>query len=166
MSREVNMIGMAIAKSLEERGQVGATHMGTSFDAWYPGYIDYAPNFKNVSVLDRDRTLQYATPREYTIADFPTVFATFVRRASIRVRGVLAGGGSGMPCRMHTASLAVLGVGHKDSLLFNRYMAGRDQIARGQKEPPFGYFIPQDQRDPVAAVELLRRLAFGGVSHS
>src|SRR5262245_40178482 len=37
MSREVNMIGMGIAKSLEERGQVGATHMGTAFDAWYPG---------------------------------------------------------------------------------------------------------------------------------
>src|ERR1051326_9443530 len=29
MSREVNAIGMAIARALEERGQVGATHMGT-----------------------------------------------------------------------------------------------------------------------------------------
>ena len=58
MSREVNMIGMAIAKGLEEHGQVGATHMGTAFDAWYPGYVDYAPNFKNIAgVLDRDRAL-------------------------------------------------------------------------------------------------------------
>src|SRR5262249_6630627 len=30
-------------------------------------------------------------------------------------------------------------------------------------KPPFAYFVPQQQRDPVAAVELLRRLAFGGV---
>ncbi len=30
-------------------------------------------------------------------------------------------------------------------------------------EPPFAYVVPQEQRDPVAAVELLRRLAFGGV---
>ena len=75
MSREVNMIGMAIAKSLEERGQVGATHMGTSFDAWYPGYIDYAPNFKNVPAFWTETALfQYATPREYTIADFPDSF--------------------------------------------------------------------------------------------
>jgi len=37
MSREVNMIGMAIAKGREERGQVGARHMGTAFDAWYNG---------------------------------------------------------------------------------------------------------------------------------
>ena len=33
MTREVNMIGMAIAQLLESRGQVGATHMGTGFDA-------------------------------------------------------------------------------------------------------------------------------------
>ena len=66
---------------------------------------------------------------------------------------------------MQTASLAVLEYAskYKESLLFNRYMAGRDQIARGRSEGPFAYFVPQEQRDPVAAVELLRRLAFGGV---
>ena len=42
------MIGMAIAEGLEERGQAGATHMGTGYDAWYPGYIDYMPVFKNI----------------------------------------------------------------------------------------------------------------------
>ena len=34
---------------------------------------------------------------------------------------------------------------------------------RGTKEAPYAYVVPQEQRDPVAAVELLRRLAFGGV---
>ena len=72
MSREVNMIGMAIAKGLEERGQVGATHMGTAFDAWYPGYVDYAPNFKNIAAFWTETALfQYATPHDYTISDFP-----------------------------------------------------------------------------------------------
>ena len=72
MSREVNMIGMAIAKSLEEHGQVGATHMGTAFDAWYPGYVDYAPNFKNIAAFWTETALfQYATPHDYTITDFP-----------------------------------------------------------------------------------------------
>ena len=167
MSREVNMIGMAIAKGLEERGQVGATHMGTAFDAWYPGYIDYAPNFKNVPAFWTETALfQYATPREYTIADFPESFRD-LRPQSLypspwrpgwwRLGDAVA--------YMQTASLAVLEYAskYKESLLFNRYMAGRDQIARGRSEAPFAYFIPQDQRDPVAAVELLRRLAFGGV---
>ncbi len=167
MSREVNMIGMAIAKGLEERGQVGATHMGTAFDAWYPGYIDYAPNFKNVPAFWTETALfQYATPREYTIADFPESFRD-LRPQSLypspwrpgwwRLGDAVA--------YMHTASLAVLEYAskYKESLLFNRYMAGRDQIARGLSEAPFAYVIPQEQRDPVAAVELLRRLAFGGV---
>ena len=167
MSREVNMIGMAIAKGLEEHGQVGATHMGTSFDAWYPGYIDYAPNFKNVPAFWTETALfQYATPREYTIADFPESFRD-LRPQSLypspwrpgwwRLGDAVA--------YMHTASLAVLEYAskYKESLLFNRYMAGRDQIARGRSEAPFAYFVPQEQRDPVAAVELLRRLAFGGI---
>src|SRR3954451_4754216 len=45
----------------------------------------------------------------------------------------------------------------------NRYRAGREQIALGGTKAPYAYVVPQDQRDPVAAVELLRRLAFSGV---
>jgi hypothetical protein len=167
MSREVNMIGMAIAKGLEERGQVGATHMGTSFDAWYPGYIDYAPNFKNVPAFWTETALfQYATPREYTIADFPdsyrdlrpqSLYSSPWRPGWWRLGDAVS--------YMKTASLAVLDYASKyrESLLFNRYAAGRDQIARGRTEPPYAYVVPQQQRDPVAAVELLRRLAFGGI---
>jgi hypothetical protein len=167
MSREVNMIGMAIAKGLEERGQVGAVHMGTAFDAWYPGYIDYAPNFKNVPAFWTETALfQYATPREYTIADFPENFRD-LRPQSLypspwppgwwRLADAVA--------YMRTASLSVLDYAakYRESLLYNRYAAARDQIARGRRVAPYAYFIPQDQRDPVAPVELLRRLAFGGV---
>jgi ribosomal protein S18 acetylase RimI-like enzyme len=167
MSREVNMIGMAIAKGLEERGQVGATHMGTAFDAWYPGYIDYAPNFKNVPAFWTETALfQYATPREYTIEDFPESFRD-LRPQSLYPSPWRPGWwrlGDAVSY-MVTASLSVLDYASKyrESLLYNRYAAGRDQIARGKAEPPFAYFVPQDQRDPVAAVELLRRLAFGGI---
>ena len=167
MSREVNMIGMAIAKSLEERGQPGATHMGTAFDAWYPGYIDYAPNFKNVPAFWTETALfQYATPREYTIADFPENFRD-LRPQSLYPSPWTPGWwrlGDAV-AYMQTASLAVLDYAsrYRESLLYNRYAAGRDQIARGRKQAPFAYFVPQEQRDPVAAVEMLRRIAFGGV---
>ena len=36
-------------------------------------------------------------------------------------------------------------------------------VARYRAGPPYAYFVPQDQRDPVAAVELLRRLAYNGI---
>jgi hypothetical protein len=48
VSSQLNMIGMAIAQRLNLEGKVGATHMGDGFDAWYPGYIDYNPVFKNI----------------------------------------------------------------------------------------------------------------------
>ncbi|HEV3141363.1 MAG TPA: M14 metallopeptidase family protein, partial [Vicinamibacterales bacterium] len=167
MSREVNMIGMAIAKGLEERGQVGATHMGTAFDAWYPGYIDYAPNFKNIAAFWTETALyQYATPHTYTTNDFPqnmrdlrpqSLYSSPWPPGLWRLRDAVD--------YMETASLAVIeyAAKYKDSLLYDRYKSGVDQIALGQKKAPFAYVIPQDQRDPVAAVELLRRLAFGGV---
>jgi hypothetical protein len=167
MSREVNMIGMAIAKGLEERGQVGATHMGTAFDAWYPGYVDYAPNFKNIAAFWTETALfQYATPHDYTISDFPpnmrdlrpqSLYASPWPPGTWRLRDAVD--------YMETASLSVLEFAskYKDSLLYDRYQAGRDQIALGRKKAPYAYFIPQQQRDPVAAVEMLRRIAFGGV---
>lgn len=167
IAREVNMIGMAIAKGLDEHGQVGATHMGTAFDAWYPGYIDYEPEFKNIAAFWTETALyEYATPHEYTIDDFPA------NMRDLRPQSLYS---SPWPPGwwhlrdaveyMETASLSVIDFAskYKDSLLLDRYKAGIGQIALGSTKPPYAYIIPQDQRDPVAPVELLRRLAFGGV---
>src|SRR3984893_5288168 len=163
MSREVNMMGMAIAKGLEERGQVGATHMGTAFDAWYPGYVDYAPNFKNIPAFWTETALyQYATPHTYSIDDFPeamrdtrprSLYASPWPPGLWRLRDAVD--------YMETASLSVLEYAskYKESLLFDRYKAGVDQIALGGRKAAYAYFVPRDQRDPVAAVELMRRLA-------
>ena len=72
MSREVNTIGMTIAQMLESRGLPGATHMGTGFDAWYPGYVDYMPMLQNQAAFWTETALyRYATPHYYTLADFP-----------------------------------------------------------------------------------------------
>ena len=166
VSREVNMIGMAIAKGLDERGQPGATHMGTSFDAWYPGYVDYAPIFKNIAAFWTETAGNGARPREYAIEDIPAAFRDF-RPQSLYSSPWRPGWwrlGDAVAYN-ETAAIATLefAAKYKDSLLFNRYQAGRDQVARGRQDPPFAYLVAQDQRDPVAAVEMLRRLAFGGV---
>jgi hypothetical protein len=66
---------------------------------------------------------------------------------------------------MTTASIATLDYAakFKESLLFGRYQAGRQQIQQGRTSAPYAYVVPQDQRDPAAAVEMLRRLAFSGL---
>jgi hypothetical protein len=164
MSQEVNMIGMAIAKSLDERGLSGATHMGTGYDAWYPGYIDYMPIFKNIPAFWTETAGNGAAPRQYILDDIP---------ANLRTPKPLypnpwLGGWWRLGDAVaydEAAALAVLDFAakYKESLLYNRYVAGKDQIRKGRLEPPYAYVILQQQRDPVAPVELLRRLAFSGV---
>lgn len=167
IAREVNMIGMAMAHALETNGQKGATHMGTGFDAWYPGYIDFMPVMQNIPAFWTETALyNYATPHFYTVRDFPKDKNEF--RIESLYSSPWPGGWwriSDAIAYMQTASLATLDYAAKygDVLLYNRYQAGRNTIRKYEQEPPYAYFIPQKQRDPVRPVELLRRLAFHGI---
>jgi Zinc carboxypeptidase len=167
MSREVNTIGMTIAQELESRNMPGATHMGTGFDAWYPGYIDYMPMLMNIDAFWTETALyQYATPHFYTIRDFPPAYR------DLRPQSLYPSPWKGGWWRlrdavdyMETASIAVLDYAakYREELLYNRYQAGVKTITRYDKEPPFAYIVPRDQRDPVAAAAMLKRFAFNGV---
>lgn len=170
VAREVNMIGMAMAQELETEGLPGAVHMGKGFDAWYPGYIDYMPAMQNIPSFWTETALyRYATPHFYTIRDFPK------DRADLRVESLYSSPWKGGWWRladamqyMQTASIAVLDYAakYKETLLFNKYQAGVTTIEKYKNEPPYAYFIKQDQRDPVRPVELLKRLAFNGIKIS
>ena len=165
MARTVNTLGMLMAQALEERGQVGATHMGV-FDAWYPGYIDYLPMLQNAAAFWTETAGGSATPRFYTPAE------VMADGGDLRPQSLYSSPWPGGWWRlrdaveyMETASIAVLDFAakFKTDLLYNRYQAGRDAIQKYSEDPPYAYFIPQVQRDPVAPVELLRRLAFNGI---
>ena len=167
MSREVNTIGMTIAQQLETNGQPGATHMGTGFDAWYPGYIDYMPMLQNIASYWTETALyRYATPHFYTLEEFPRDMR------DLRPQSLYPSPWTGGWWRlrdaveyMETASFATLDYAakYKEQLLYNRYQAGRNTIEKYKKEPPYAYVVPQTQRDPVAAADLLRRMAYLGV---
>jgi hypothetical protein len=167
MSRTVNTIGMTIAQQLEERGLVGSTHMGTGFDAWYAGYIDYAPMFKNIAAFWTETALvNMAAPRDYTVKDLPQGFQDL--RPQSLYSSPWAGGHFGLGdsvAYMYGASMAVLDYAaqQKDNLLLNRWRSGMAQITQHRAGGPSAYVVPKTQRDPVAAVEMLKRLAFGGV---
>jgi len=167
MSRTVNTIGMTIAQMLESRGLPGAVHMGTGFDAWYPGYVDYMPLMQNQAAFWTETALyRYATPHFYTLQDFPE------NRRDLRPESLYPSPWKGGWWRladaveyMHVSSIAVLDYAakYREDLLYNRYQSGRDQIAKYSSSPPYAYFVPQDQRDPVAPVQMLRRLAYSGL---
>ena len=168
MSREVNMIGMAIAKGLEEHGQVGATHMGTAFDAWYPGLRRLRAELQeHRRVLDRDgavpvrdaaRLHARRLPAEHArpAAAEPLLEPVAARHLAAARRGRLHGDGVAVGARVRRRSTRT-----RCSSIAIRRDAIRSRSDK--KKAPYAYFVPQQQRDPVAAVEMLRRLAFGGV---
>jgi hypothetical protein len=167
MWRTVNLVGMAMAQALEERGQKGAVHMGSGFDNWYPGFMDHANNFHNVaSFLTETGLYRYATPHFYTVQDFPA------SARDLRPQSLYASPWQGGWWRLRdavdymlTASISVLDVAakYKNDLLYNRYQAARDVVAQYREGPPYAYFVGEEQRDPVAAVEMLRRLAYNDI---
>ena len=121
--------------------------------------------FKNIAAFWTETAGGFA-PRDSTLDDFP------VNMRDLRPRSLYSSPWPPGKWRMRdqveymtTASMAVMEFASKyrESILLNRYKAGRDQIARGRDSAPYAYFVPREQRDPVVAVELLRRLAFSGV---
>jgi len=160
-SAQTNMIGMAIAQGLSQHNQPGAVHMLSTYDAWYPGYIDYFSIFKNVPSFWTETAGASAVPSRVNASDVQ-------REPKALYVDPFPGGEWNLRKAVEydeTAALSVLGYAarYKDDLLFGRYQGGRDQIKQGRNAAPYAYLISPDQRDPVAAVELLRRLAFSGV---
>lgn len=136
-------------------------------DHWYPGYSDYLPVFQNVAAYWTETALyRYATPRFYTVDDFPDA------RRDVRAEALYVSPWEGGWWRigdaveyMRVVSWAVLdhAARQSDDVLLDRYRSGRDQIERYRGQPPYAYTIPRAQRDPAAAAEMVRRLAFNGI---
>lgn len=166
-ARMINTVGMFIAQELESKGQIGAAHALATFDAYYPGYIDYMPVYQNIPAWwTETQGGGCATTSTRTAAQLPEDYKD-IRPTALYLSPWVEGKWSLRDAVdvMVTASIATLryGAKFKDDVLYNRYQAGRDQIKLYSTKGPFAYIIPQEQRDPVAPVELLRRFAFHGV---
>ena len=167
MAREVNAIGTRIAEELDANGQPGAVSQLETYDAWYPGYIDYMPMYQNIAAWwTETQGGNCATPRTTTVDSLPPAYRD-LRPTSLYVSPWAEGTWTlrNAVDYMVTADLATLNYAakFKTELLYNRYQAARNTIAQFSKSAPYAYIIPQDQWDPVAPAELLQRMAFMGV---
>jgi hypothetical protein len=167
MSRTVNSIGTRIAQELDQTGKPGSVHMLATFDAYYPGYIDYMPMYQHIaSWWTETQGGNCGIPRTTTVDQLPTDYRALLPTSMYNSpwkegRWTL----KDQVDYMVTASLATLRYAAKfrEELLYNRYQSGRDAIAMHATAGPYAWIVPQQQRDPVAPVEMLRRLAFLGV---
>jgi hypothetical protein len=167
--RWTNVFGTAMASYLDQHDMPGSIHR-TGFDDWYPGFLDGVNNYRNaVSFLTETALYQYATPRFYTVQDFPRDFQDL--RQQVFYSSPWKGGWwrLGDAVRyMIGASMSVLDTAakFKEELIYNRYQAGRDVIRRFSSDPPFAYLIPQRQRDPQTAAVLVEKLQINGINIS
>jgi hypothetical protein len=166
MGRWLSVIGTDIAAYLDAHGMPGAVNR-VGFDNWYPGFLDYTHIFRNsIAFFTETALYRYATPRFYTVDEFPADQRAL--RTGVFYSSPWKGGWwrLGDAVRyMQGASMAVLDTAakYREELLFNRYQAARDNVARFQKEPPYAYVVPREQRDLPEAATLIRKLMIDGI---
>jgi hypothetical protein len=167
MARQVNAIGTRIATELDEQGKPGAVSQLATYDAWYPGYIDYMPMYQNINAWWTETqggncavprtTTRDSLPRDYRDLRPQSLYSSPWAEGTWRLRDAVD--------YMVTADIATLKYASKfkQDLLYNRYQSARNTIHQFSTSAPYAYIIPQQQHDPVAPAELLKRMAFMGV---
>jgi len=163
--RESSMIGSAMGWAFDRAGQTGVISR-IAFDSFYPGYFTSIPDSHNCpGILTEIALFRYATPREYSVNEFPEAFQDL--RPGRFYPTPWKGGwwrlGDATAYAL-TASKAVLDVAsrYREDFLLNKYLMGRDAIASGQQKPPYGWIIPPGQRDPGAVTTMLNKLILLG----
>jgi hypothetical protein len=164
--RYQNLFGTSMGASFEREGKSGVVS-GFRYDSWYPGYVTQVVDGHNiVSILTETSLYRFATPHFYTLEDFPEAYRDFL--PSVFYPNPWKGGwwriGDAVAYNL-TASKAVLHTAavYRDQLLYDKYRAGTDVIARFRKEPPYAWIVPKDQWDPPTAALLLNNMKLLGV---
>src|ERR1044071_5792540 len=166
MLRWLNLLGINMAAYLDGREMPGAIHRAR-FDNWHPGFLDFTHIFRNsVSFFTETALYRYATPHFYTVDEFPK------DKQALRSEVFYSSPWKGGWWRLGDAVRYMLGASmsvrdtaakYRESLLYNRYQAARDNIERFKKEPPFAYVIPREQHDAPTAATLVEKLLLNGI---
>jgi hypothetical protein len=162
----LNLIGANMTAYLNAHNMPGSISE-SRFDNWYAGFTDWAHVFRNeISFFTETALYEYATPHFYTVRDFPKNFQ------DLRALSMYSTPWEGGWWRLKDAvdymvggSMSVLDIAAKnrETLLFNRYQAARDNIQHFTKEPPFGYVISDKQSDTPEAGLLAQKMIDNGL---
>ena len=160
----LNVIGTNMAAYLDQHNLPGAIHE-TRFDNWYAGFTDWAGVFRGeISFFTETALFNYATPRFYTVNEFPREFQDL--RPGAMYTTPWEGGWWRLKDAvdyMVAGSMSVLDLSAKnrETLLYNRYQTARDNIHR--TEPPYGYVISDKQADVPEAGSLAQLMIENGL---
>ncbi len=156
-----NLIGTAMALGFETEGKQGVVSRFL-FDTWYPGYVTQVCDFHNIiSTFSETFLFNYATPQFFPAEDFPEEYKDFV--SSMFFTNPWRGGWWHLRdaveyCLTASKSVLDLAAKHREELLYAKYAMGKETMERYSKEPPYGWIIPFEQRDPGVTGELIQNL--------
>jgi len=167
VTRWKNLVGSAMGQGFDAADQSGALSR-TAFDLWYPGYSDGpAVETHNIpTILTETANFGYATPQYFRTSDFPesyrdltmgTFYPSPWKGGWWRIKDAID--------YNLTASISVLDVAakYRYEFLYYKYKMGTDIIGKFRKEPPYGWIIPPDQKDPGTSLLMLNRFIDYGI---
>jgi len=160
-----NAIGTNMMARFQKEQKPGAIAMAR-FDNWYPGFLDYIHVFRNTISFFTETAHDSATPKTYDVKDFPENMKDL--KAQIWYPDPWKGGEWHLKDSvdyMVTASMSVLETAQKyrETLLYNRYQAGRDAMKLYASEGPYAYVIPSGQTDMPEAASLAQLMISHGL---
>ena len=162
----LNVIGTNMAAYLDAHKMPGAISE-SRFDNWYAGFTDWAHVFRNeISFFTETALYEYATPHFYTVSDFPKPYQDL--RALTMYTTPWQGGWWHLKDAVNymvggSMSVLDLAAKNRETLLYNRYQAARDNIQHFRKEPPFAYVISDKQADTPEAGLLAQKMIDNGL---
>lgn len=167
--RQADLLGTVMSLRLEEAGKTG---VGSNmiFDSYWPGGTRNTAWWKNVTgLLTEVASADIATPiyvepgelrggvkglPEYDRrSNFPSLWPGGWWRLRDIIEYEL------VATRAFLESSAV----YREAILSNFYKMGREAVQQGTTEPPYAFIVPADQRDPVAAAQLVDLMLRHGV---
>jgi hypothetical protein len=164
--RNINLIGDAMTRRLDQEGKVGAISRN-NFDLWWNGGMRTAPSFHNMVGILTETAHTNPAPEVYDPADFPERFSNgeLTDQPSMFYPSPYRGGEWHLrdSCDyMTTATFGLLEVASEkpDEFLYDMYQMGRDAIREGEDET---YVMSARQRDFATAVKLVNVLRMGGI---
>ena len=166
LTRWKNLLGAAMGAAFDRNGQPGAISR-IVIDGWAPEMLDAIGDlFHTMSTSPETALYLYATPRQYTVNDFPEDYRDFT--PSIFYPNPWKGGWWRLKDAMDyvlTCSKSALHMAavYREKLLYDKYRMGKDVITRYQGEAPYAWIVPQDQWDPPVAALMLNRMAMLGI---
>lgn len=164
--RGKNLIGSAMGYAFDREGKPGAISR-FAFDFIYPGYEDsFGDFFHIISIMTETALYRYATPRFYTVSDFPESYRDFMPSVFYpspwkggwwRLRDAVEYCLTASRSVLHTAAL------YREWFLYGKYRMGRDIVERFSSEPPYAWIIPREQWDGPTAALLVNRMLLQGI---